>query len=483
MRVMCASRIFPVFDSVFSRGQLVSNTLSADTSSTLANAPVIETVCPQTEQQLVDFLLWAYSEHCIIEVIGRGSKRGLGRPITVDKRLDMSGLSGIQLYQPEELVMTAAAGTPLTEIAAALAAHHQYLAFEPPDWGPLFGGEPKSGSIAGAFASNLSGPQRFHSGAARDHLLGFRAVNGRGELFRSGGRVIKNVSGYDLSKLLCGSFGTLAVLAETTFKVMPQPRGECSLLLPGLSPLAASSAMKSLLGTSLPVTGLSYLPPLSSRSRDDSHQSGPLNILDEGCSWLMVRVQALEPTLRDHCRDIKTILANDIGKIASILEKEDSRFLWRWVGNATLFALPQPGVSMDSPSSQSDTRILLTEHIVWRLHIPPACWPTVVERLAREQPIRYLCDWGGGLLWVAPEDPDTPELAADGGAAWIREAVIGEEPGHSGHALLFRGPESLRAHGAVFHPQNQPLAALTGRIKKAFDPAAILNPGRMYQGL
>ncbi len=443
--------------------------------------PVIETVCPQTEQQLIDVLLWAYSENCIIEVIGRGSKRRLGRPIAADKRLDMSGLSGIQLYQPEELVMTAAAGTPLIEIATALASHHQYLAFEPPDWGPLFGAEPQSGSIAGAFASNLSGPRRFQAGAARDHLLGFRAVNGRGELFRSGGRVIKNVSGYDLSKLLCGSFGTLAVLAETTFKVMPQPRGECSLLLPGLSPPAASSAMTALLAAPLPVTGLSYLPALASHS--GNHQSAPLKIMDEGSSWLMIRLQALEPILDDYCRDVKAIIADAVGKnkVAAFLDQDESRLLWRWVGNATVFASPGPKSSSKPSSSQGDTEAFSDGDILWRLHIPPADWPMVIDRLAAGRPIDYLCDWGGGLLWVAPED--SLALAADGGAAWIRQAVAGDDAAQSGHALLFRGPESVRTRGAVFHPQSEPLAALTGRIKKAFDPASILNPGRMYPGL
>ncbi len=447
--------------------------------------PVIETVRPQTEQQLVDFLLWAYHEGCKTEVIGGGSKRNLGHPMAVDKRLDLSGLTGIRLYQPEELVMTAAAGTRLSTIASALAEHRQYLAFEPPDWGPLLSAPPQSGSIAGAFASNLSGPGRFQAGAARDHLLGFRAVNGRGELFRSGGRVIKNVSGYDLSKLICGSFGTLAVLSQTTFKVMPQPRGECSLLVPDLLPSAASHAMITLLQTSLPVTGLSYLPVLSSRVKKGSYWLDSSKILDQGHSWLMVRLHASAPVLGDHCREIRRILGCDTDKKKEsiLVEATDSVALWRWVGNATLFDPCQSGALSDSSFSQTGSEELPAEDILWRLHVPPAHWSAVVDCLAAEQPIRYLCDWGGGLLWVAPEDATISDIAVDGGAGWIRKAVIDGDPSQSGYALLFRGPQALRAHVAVFHPPGQPLADLSRRIRKAFDPAGILNPGRICQDL
>src|SRR5207245_1486639 len=173
-----------------------------------------------------------------IEVIGHGSRRAIGRPLQTDLTLDLSALARVTLYEPEELVLSARAGTPIAEIEALVASHGQQLAFEPIDYGPLFGTAPGRGTIAGALAANASGPRRIKAGAARDHVLGFSAVSGRGETFKSGGRVVKNVTGYDLSKLMAGSWGTLAVLTEVTIKVLPRPQTEATVLLHGLDAVA-----------------------------------------------------------------------------------------------------------------------------------------------------------------------------------------------------------------------------------------------------
>ena len=207
-----------------------------------------------------------------LELLGAGSKRGLGRPVNSGQHLDLSHLSGIRLYEPEELVLTAGAGTRLAEIEQALAAKRQMLAFEPPDLGPLYGMPAGEGTLGGMLACNLAGPRRPKAGAARDHFLGALAVNGQGEIFKTGGQVVKNVTGYDLCKLLAGSFGTLAALAEVTVKVLPAPEHERSLLLPGLEDAAAVAIMTRALGSAAEVSGAAHLPaadrkPSGSRQR------------------------------------------------------------------------------------------------------------------------------------------------------------------------------------------------------------------------
>ena len=188
-----------------------------------------------------DAVRWALSEGKTLEVVGRGTKRALGRPSQSDLTLDLSGLSGVTLYEPEELVLSAKAGTPLAEIEALVESKGQQLAFEPMDYGPMLGGPADAGSLGGALAANLSGPRRIKAGAARDHFLGFSAVSGRAETFKSGGRVVKNVTGYDLCKLLAGSFGTLAAMTEVTIKVLPRPETEATVLVLGLDDARANA--------------------------------------------------------------------------------------------------------------------------------------------------------------------------------------------------------------------------------------------------
>src|SRR6516162_3536052 len=197
-----------------------------------------------------------------LELIAGGSKRGLGRPLQLPRTLDLSHLAGIRDYQPSELVLTAAAATPLEEIDAALAQTRQMLAFEPPDWGSLLGLPASAASrrtLGGALVCNLSGPRRIKAGAARDHFLGFRGVSGRGEVFKAGGKVVKNVTGYDLCKLMAGSYGTLAALEEVTIKVLPRPETVSTILLCGLDAAAAVRRLGRALASPHEVSGAVYI--------------------------------------------------------------------------------------------------------------------------------------------------------------------------------------------------------------------------------
>src|SRR5579872_2825251 len=199
-----------------------------------------ERLKPRDAAEVEQAIQWALAEEKTLEIIGRGSKRAIGRAAQWDATLDLSDLSGITLYEPAELVLSAKAGTALVEIETLLAENSQELAFEPLDYGPLLGVPPGAATIGGVIAANLSGPRRVKAGAARDHFLGVTAVSGRGETFKSGGRVVKNVTGYDLCKLLAGSWGTLAAMTEVTVKTLPRAEAEETVLVCGLVDAAAA---------------------------------------------------------------------------------------------------------------------------------------------------------------------------------------------------------------------------------------------------
>ena len=404
-----------------------------------------ETLAPTTLDQTVDAVRWAAAEEAPLALVCGGSKAGLGRPVNAANTLQLAGLTGIRLYEPEELVMAAAPGTPLAEVEATLDAKGQMLAFEPPDLGPLLGGRAQSGSVGGAFAAALSGPRRIRAGAARDHLLGVEAVSGRGEEFKSGGRVMKNVTGYDLPKLLTGSFGTLAALTQLTFKALPRPEASETVLVDGLDDAAAVAALTAALHCPYEVSGAAHLPAaVAAVSSVDAvrAQQGPVTA---------VRVEGFGPSVRFRA----DWLAGELGRFGPtrLLADAASDDLWREIRNVAPFV--------------GDDRI------VWRLSVAPHDGPVVAARLAQEVQAAYFLDWGGGLVWLAM----APSEGA--GATAVRDALAGRD----GQATLIRAPEPARASVAVFPPQSPALAALTARVKESFDPKRILNPGRMYAGV
>src|SRR5579864_1210814 len=215
---------------------------------------------PRDEGELAKLVTWAAGEGEALEVIGQGTKRGLGRPVEAPHLLDTTAFAGVRSYEPEELVLTAGAATSMAEIARVLDSAQQMLAFEPGDWGLLLSGDAGRQTLAGVLACNLAGPRRIKYGAARDHLLGFRAVSGRGEAFKAGGRVVKNVTGYDLSKLMAGSYGTLAVMTEVSVKVLPKAEATGTLVLSGLDDECALAALTHALNSPHEVSGAAHLP-------------------------------------------------------------------------------------------------------------------------------------------------------------------------------------------------------------------------------
>ncbi|HZE46703.1 MAG TPA: FAD-binding protein [Xanthobacteraceae bacterium] len=390
---------------------------------------------------------WALAEGKALELVGQGSKRALGRPAQTDLTLDLSALTGVTLYEPEELVLSAKAGTPIAEIAALVASKDQELAFEPMDYAAVLGTAAGRASIGGVLAANLAGPRRIKAGAARDHFLGFSAVSGRGEAFKSGGRVVKNVTGYDLCKLLAGSWGTLAAMTEVTIKVLPKPETEVTVLIRGLEPARAVEAMTIAMGSSCDVSGAAHLP-VEAASRIPQVA---------GAAVTALRLEGFLPSVT-HRRGVLEELVKRFGDVAS-LDAEPSRLLWRAVRDVAPFAA---GLSAGA-----------TERPLWRISTAPGRGAELAATIAHGAAAEFLYDWAGGLVWAALAPSD------DAGAAVVRSAVAAS----GGHATLIRAGAAVRAAIAVFPPQDDALAALTRRVKASFDPKGVLNPGRMWAGV
>jgi len=396
---------------------------------------------PGTAEELKEVVAWAVAEVAPLEILGAGSKRGYGRPVEAETRVTLERLGGIGLYEPAELVMSAQAGKPLAEIEARLAENHQQLAFEPPDYGPLLGGAPGRTTIGGVFACNLSGPRRIKAGAARDHFLGVQAITGRGDLIKSGGRVVKNVTGYDLCKLFAGSFGTLAAMTEVTFKVLPAPEEACTLAVRASDRASGFATLRTAIASAYEVAGAAYLPAAAAK------RSASATLAGAAADLALVRLEGQRPSVRYRAERLKALLGTN-GAIEE-LAATNSAGVWREIRDVALL----PG-----------------EPPLWRVSSAPASGAALIGELERALDLDWLADWAGGLLWLSVRDGE------DGGAHALRTALAAV----GGHATLIRASAELRSAVPVFQPQQPALARLSGRVKASFDPKRILNPGRMY---
>ena len=394
----------------------------------------MEIIKPGDEDEVLAAVQSALLSETPLEILGHGSKRSLGHPVAADTQLDVSGLSGVLMYEPTELVLRARPGTPMDEIAALLDAQNQELAFEPMNPTRLWRGN-RTGTLGGAVAVNAGGPRRIKAGAARDHVLGFRAVSGRGDLFKSGGQVMKNVTGYDLSKLIAGSHGTLAVMTEVTLKVLPKAETERTFLLFGLDEAAAVAALREASGLSYEMSSFACLP------------DGRWAELAPGCC-VALRLEGPSVSVDKRFEDLVACFGPR-GKVEDLGDRA-SRRLWAALRDAA------PVADVAGP--------------VWRVSTAPSEGAAFVAALrAAGVPLtRWYYDWAGGLVWLALEGDDAR-------AGPIRETLAR----HGGHATLVRADDAIRATVPIFHPQPAPLAALSRRVKASFDPMDILNRGRL----
>ena len=412
-----------------------------------------ETYQPDTPDQIAEIIHWANANSAPVEIIGCGSKVYLGRPVAAEKRVSLAGFDGVRDYQPLELVLTAGAGTPLGDIRKVLDENRQMLAFEPPCY-RINSDEntDAGGTLGGVLACNLSGPRRFFAGAARDHLLGFQAVSGRGECFKAGGRVVKNVTGFDLSKLISGSWGTLAVLHEVTLKVLPRPEKTRTLLIHNTPVAEALAIITRAVQSAHGVSGAACLPgSVAARSSISRVNAG------KATGIVGLRLEGPEPSVVYRLEALKT-LAIKLHPEAELdeLHSIDSLAFWAEIADLSLM--------------QSRRSVDQSTHL-WRLSLPPANAADILAKLLVLGAQDWQLDQAGGSLWVK-----TPAILD---ASELRQTLNS----CGGHATLWWAPASARQHTAVFQPQAPALAALSQKVKTSFDPNGILNPGRMYRGM
>ncbi len=389
---------------------------------------------PKDEAGIAQAVAAAYAAREPITVEGAGTKRGMLRPVQAARTLSTRNLRGITLYAPKELILSARAGTPISEIEAALAEHGQHLIAEPPNLSALFGTGAEQ-TIGGVVATNLSGPRRVTWGATRDHVMGIRAVDGRGDAFHSGGRVLKNVTGLDLCKLLAGSHGTLGVITEVTLKVLPAPECTGTLVIAASDAAAGVRLLSAALGSPYGVSAASWLP------REAAQAVPELAGFDAAVA--VVRIEDFTTSV-----DYRTQrLAEDLGPShAYHLGDTASRAAWRAVRDVLPLTV-QPGEA------------------VWRVSVRPSSGPGILAATK----LRGFLDWGGGLVWLAGDPAShtvVTQAARAAGGTWT----------------LMRAPDAVRIAVDVIPPEPPALAAIARRVKAVMDPGGILNPGRLAAG-
>jgi glycolate oxidase FAD binding subunit len=384
-----------------------------------------------------------------LEIIGHGGKRAIGQPMATNALLDLSALNAVTSYEPNELIITVQAGAPLHDVLSLIDSKNQQFAFEPMNTAVLLG-TPNIGTIGGMIGAGLAGPRRIKAGGARDHLLGAHAVSGFGDSFKAGGRVVKNVTGYDLCKLLAGSWGTLAVMTEVTLKVMPKAESERTLVLRGLDEATANRAMTTALGSPFDVSGAAHVPHSALRV-----SLGALaDLASPQQAVTLLRLEGITASAAHRAASLSQTLAPFAA--AEIVEDAASAAIWSSIRDAAPFAAG--GVLGAWP--------------VWRIVCPPASGGALGQALSRDTGGELIYDWGGGLIWAALPP------SADASAGMLRSRVDAA----GGHATLVRASEMMRRNVDVFHPQEGGLARLSERIRHSFDPKNILNRGRLTRG-
>jgi len=381
---------------------------------------MVRPITPRTLEELASHVADAVEP---FRLQGHGTKPTLGNPVVASQLLSLTKFSGVESYEPEELILEAGAATKLADIEKLLRQRGQMLAFEPPDWSHLFGTS-SSGSLGGVVATGLSGPRRLKSGAARDHVLGFTGVTGAGDIIRAGARVVKNVTGYDLPKLVTGSHGSLVAMTAIIVKVLPCPETEETLVYLGLEDAEAVRLMSLAMQSSAEVSAAAHVPGAGT----------------------YLRLDGVAPSIA-YRRDR---LARHLGHNASIMNEKESGKLWSSIRDAKPFAK-------------------LKSSSLWRISVAPSNGPAVTERILAKLNAKHFYDWAGGLIWLAVEGEP------DGGVLLIRSAFT------SGHATLIRASDDVRHKISAFQPQAEALAALSMRVKQSFDPNAMFNPGIMMR--
>jgi glycolate oxidase FAD binding subunit len=398
---------------------------------------------PNNSEEIVEVIKNCYKKNIPLEISGLKSKNKIGRNFQAEKTLDLSNYSGIIEYKPEELYIKVKAGTPVKNIIEELDKHNQQLAFEPIDFGFLFEGASNGGTIGGVISCNFAGSRRFKVGSARDHLLGFQGVNGKGEVIKSGGTVVKNVTGYDLCKLLTGSFGTLSVITELSIKVLPKPETSKTLIINNPHLKKAVEYLGNALSSSTDPSGGVFYPEYFEKSfifNDLTHQGALTGIRIEGPE------NSVERRVNRLCKEL-SLLDSEF----SILDSEQSNIFWDKTKNLEVF-------------SKLKSNLL-------RIVVPISETLNVIQKLKAHE-INYFLDWGGSLIWLQIENVNTK----------ILKEIKDITQKHLGYYTIIKIENDLKATADIF--TIDPIKyKISEKIKKSFDPKRILNPGKMYSGI
>jgi len=406
---------------------------------------------PQNEKEVSNFIKKFYKSGVPIELIGSGSKRKIGKPLQCAKTLSLSKLDGIIEYLPEELYIKVKACTSIKQIEEELKKNKQQLAFEPIDFGHLLNRKSDFGTAAGQVACNISGPRRFKAGGVRDHVLGFRGVNGKGEIIKSGGNVVKNVTGYDLSKLVCGSYGTLIALTEITFKVLPKPEESKTLIIHEQKIEPASFLLEKATSSSNDISGAAFFPdePRISECAMNIEKTFKLNDLKHGGSLTAFRIEgsknSIDQRIKNLIYELKAVNLN-----ISVLDNYQSEIFWNKVRSLEFFSL--------------------SKNNILRIVIPPSECVQLVYQFSNR--FKYYLDWGGALMWM-----EAFELSEE-----MFESIRKKVVKHGGYVTMIKNSNYLPYVEDVF-TINRDRFNISQNIKKSFDPKRILNPGKMYTGI
>jgi len=406
---------------------------------------------PQNERAVSQFIKKFYKSNISVELIGTGSKRKIGKLLQCAKTLNLSKIKGIIEYLPEELYIKVKACTPIEQIEEELKKNKQQLAFEPIDFGYLFNGKKDYGTAAGQVSCNISGPRRFKVGSIRDHVLGFRGVNGKGEIIKSGGNVVKNVTGYDLSKLICGSYGTLVALTEITFKVLPAPAESTTLIIHNQKIESANFILSEAIGSSNDISGAAFFPSKLKAvgCKIDIEKTFKLNDLKHKGSLTAIRIEGSKNSINERIKNlINELKITNIN--ISILDTYQSEIFWNKVKNLEFF----------TPSNNTIVRIV----------IPPSNCTQLIYQLSDK--FKYSIDWGGALIWM-----EAFELSEE-----MFESIKKKVVKIGGYLTMIKNSKSLPFVEDVFTISSDRFN-ISQNIKKSFDPKRILNPGKMYTGI
>ncbi len=406
---------------------------------------------PQSEKEAQGFIKKYYKSGIPIELIGSGSKRSIGKPLQVSETLSLSKLDNIIEYQPEELYIKVQSCVSISKIEEELKKKNQQLAFEPIDFGLLLSGKSNYGTAAGQVACNMTGSRRFKSGSVRDHVLGFRGINGKGEIIKSGGTVVKNVTGYDLSKLVCGSYGTLIALTEITFKVLPAPKEIQTLIIHNQKIESAINLLNEAISTSNDISGATFLPKDSSVRGYEMNieKTFKLNDLKQEGSITAIRVEGSKKSIDQRIQNLISELKIENFNI-SLLETYQSEIFWNKIKSLEFFST--------------------SNNNIFRIVIPPSECAQLIYQFSNK--FKYFLDWGGALIWI-----EAYELSEQ-----MFESVRKKVVKHGGYVTMIKNSDYLPYVEDVF-TINKDRFNISQNIKRSFDPKRILNPGKMYTGI